>query len=108
MPAWFICISQLIFIPVSYTHLDVYKRQQVFHGEETLELKDIYVGDVWLCAGQSNMELPIARVKDFYPELSKKMCIRDSTMIISCSMTNTGSPITPLMTAGGGMIRCRS
>ena len=44
---------------------------QVFHGEETLELKDIYVGDVWLCAGQSNMELPIARVKDFYPELSK-------------------------------------
>ena len=44
---------------------------QVFHGDETLELKDIYVGDVWLCAGQSNMELPIARVKDFYPELSK-------------------------------------
>lgn len=44
---------------------------EIFHGDETIKLKDIYVGDVWLCAGQSNMELPIARVKDFYPEALK-------------------------------------
>jgi sialate O-acetylesterase len=31
-------------------------------------LEDIYIGDVWLCSGQSNMELPMARLKDEYPE----------------------------------------
>jgi len=27
-------------------------------------IKDIYFGDVWLCSGQSNMELPMRRVRD--------------------------------------------
>lgn len=36
-------------------------------GDEKM-LYDIWVGDVWICAGQSNMELPIERVKDKYPE----------------------------------------
>lgn len=31
-------------------------------------IKDILIGDVWMCSGQSNMELPIARVRDKYPE----------------------------------------
>lgn len=29
---------------------------------------DILVGDVWICAGQSNMELPMERVEDRYPK----------------------------------------
>ena len=33
-----------------------------------MEIKDILVGDVWLCSGQSNMELPIRRVLDLYEE----------------------------------------
>ena len=32
-----------------------------------IELEDILVGDVWFCAGQSNMELPMRRVRDKYP-----------------------------------------
>ena len=36
-------------------------------GNETV-IKDILVGDVWICAGQSNMELPMERVKDRYPK----------------------------------------
>ncbi len=32
-------------------------------------VKDILVGLVWLCSGQSNMELPIARTRDQYPEV---------------------------------------
>lgn len=35
-------------------------------GRKTLE--DILIGEVWLCSGQSNMELPMARVKDRYPD----------------------------------------
>ena len=33
------------------------------NGEEIV-VTDILIGDVWLCAGQSNMELPMERVKD--------------------------------------------
>jgi len=31
-------------------------------------LKDILIGDVWICSGQSNMELPIRRVLDLYAD----------------------------------------
>ena len=31
-----------------------------------LQLDDIYVGDVWLCSGQSNMDLHCARLEDLY------------------------------------------
>jgi sialate O-acetylesterase len=30
-------------------------------GENTLVLKDVYVGEVWLCSGQSNMDMTVAR-----------------------------------------------
>jgi sialate O-acetylesterase len=32
-----------------------------------INIQDILVGDVWLCSGQSNMELPMRRVAPFYP-----------------------------------------
>lgn len=35
-------------------------------GEER-HVEDILVGDVWMCSGQSNMELPMRRVMDRYP-----------------------------------------
>lgn len=31
-------------------------------------LRDVYVGDVFLCSGQSNMQFPMRRVKYMYPE----------------------------------------
>lgn len=40
---------------------------------DSIEISDIYVGEVWVCSGQSNMELPMARVRDRYPkELGKE------------------------------------
>ena len=35
---------------------------------EKIALDDIYIGGVWLCSGQSNMEMPMQRVKDNFPE----------------------------------------
>jgi sialate O-acetylesterase len=34
----------------------------------SVSIKDIYTGDVWLCAGQSNMELMMQRLRDNYGE----------------------------------------
>src|ERR1700735_4903873 len=33
-----------------------------------LVVNDILVGDVWFCSGQSNMVIPMERVKEKYPE----------------------------------------
>jgi hypothetical protein len=34
-----------------------------------ITIKNILIGDVWVCSGQSNMELPMERVKDKYPAI---------------------------------------
>ncbi len=36
-------------------------------GANQVTLTDILIGDVWFCAGQSNMVLPMERVKEKYP-----------------------------------------
>ena len=35
---------------------------------ESVTVEDILIGEVWLCSGQSNMELPMNRVRDMFPE----------------------------------------
>lgn len=40
-------------------------------GHQQITLTDIWIGDVWLCSGQSNMELTMDRVKYKYPEEMK-------------------------------------
>ena len=37
-------------------------------GKNSIQLDSIYIGDVWLCSGQSNMELPMSRVAPKYTE----------------------------------------
>jgi len=37
-------------------------------GENEIILKDILIGDVWFCSGQSNMVLPMERLKEKYPD----------------------------------------
>lgn len=38
-----------------------------------ITIKDVLFGDVWLCSGQSNMELPIRRVLDLYADEVKSV-----------------------------------
>ena len=40
----------------------------IFSDNENVNISDIYLGDVWLCAGQSNMELMMQRLRDDYGE----------------------------------------
>jgi sialate O-acetylesterase len=35
-------------------------------GHNTITVNDILIGDVWVCSGQSNMELPMYRVRPLY------------------------------------------
>ena len=41
---------------------------QIKGTTDSIELKDIYIGDVWLASGQSNMELTMDRVAPLYPQ----------------------------------------
>lgn len=38
-------------------------------GSQAVSFAGVFVGDVWLCSGQSNMELPVSRVRYAYPEI---------------------------------------
>ncbi|WP_128548657.1 sialate O-acetylesterase [Larkinella soli] len=37
-------------------------------GRNEITLKDVLVGEVWLCSGQSNMVIPMERVKERFPD----------------------------------------
>lgn len=37
-------------------------------AENVITINDIMIGDVWVCSGQSNMELPMSRVSWQYPD----------------------------------------
>jgi len=40
--------------------------QMILRGSNTLTVSDILMGEVWVCSGQSNMELPMRRVRPLY------------------------------------------
>ena len=39
-------------------------------GKNTIEIKDVLVGEVWLCSGQSNMEWPVAACTNAQQEIA--------------------------------------
>jgi sialate O-acetylesterase len=41
---------------------------EIVDGDSPIIIEDIYIGDVWLCSGQSNMEMPMDRLRDDFPE----------------------------------------
>ncbi|RZJ77443.1 MAG: sialate O-acetylesterase [Flavobacterium sp.] len=43
--------------------------QILLTASNKISLENILFGDVWVCSGQSNMELPLARLVDKYPEV---------------------------------------
>lgn len=66
-------------------------------GDE-IAVTDILIGDVWMCAGQSNMELPMARVKDRYPKEIREC---ENSAIRTFKITENGefhAPLSELLT----------
>lgn len=46
-------------------------RLEVFNNENTIYFDDVYIGDVWLAGGQSNMEFPLKRVENSNAEIER-------------------------------------
>ncbi|MEH3113890.1 sialate O-acetylesterase [Pedobacter terrae] len=46
--------------------------KMIITGENIITLDDIMLGDVWFCSGQSNMALPMERLKEAYPQVIEK------------------------------------
>lgn len=46
--------------------------KMMIKGENTIILDDIMLGDIWFCSGQSNMALPMERLKEAYPQVIEK------------------------------------
>ncbi len=42
----------------------------VVSGKNTIVVRDVVVGEVWLCSGQSNMQFPVSRALDAAQEIS--------------------------------------
>jgi sialate O-acetylesterase len=40
-------------------------------GKNTITLKEVYIGDVWICSGQSNMEWPLSRTYNAEEAITK-------------------------------------
>lgn len=63
-----------------------------------ITVTDILIGDVFICAGQSNMELPMERVKDCYPQEIEEC---DNSAIRTFKITENGEfhgPLSELLT----------
>lgn len=43
--------------------------EMTIHGSESITIRDILIGDVWVASGQSNMELWMGRVSPVYPKV---------------------------------------
>lgn len=48
--------------------------EMILHADECKTIKDIYIGDVYLLSGQSNMELPIRRTLNFHADRIAHAC----------------------------------
>ena len=66
-------------------------------------VSDVMIGLVWFCSGQSNMELPVIRVKDKYPELLE---IADNNKVRTFKITEDSSFEGPLEELRSGSWIC--
>ena len=59
---------------------------KISSDKDSILIQDIYYGDIWLCSGQSNMEMPMHRLRDLYGDewenLNSQLSNPDSSLPI--------------------------
>jgi sialate O-acetylesterase len=78
--------------------------QMVIEGKNKIEIDNIMVGDVWLCSGQSNMELPVRRVSQLYNDEIKNANNREIRQFMVPKHYNFRQPENNI--DGGQWIEC--
>jgi sialate O-acetylesterase len=74
---------------------------------ESITLNNVMIGEVWLCSGQSNMEMPLAgwgKVKDYEQEISNTS--HPSIRLFQVEKQTALSPSTKLKAMGSGWLVC--
>ena len=66
-------------------------------------IDDVMVGDVWLCSGQSNMELPVARTLNADDEV--RQAANDRIRLLSVAHADSPAPLGTFSTAS--CVACR-
>ncbi|MHB9130975.1 MAG: sialate O-acetylesterase [Armatimonadota bacterium] len=56
-------------------------------GASTLTIKDVLIGEVWVCSGQSNMEMSVSGVKNHTEEIAQANDPRMRLFIVARAMT---------------------
>jgi sialate O-acetylesterase len=72
-------------------------------GPEEVTLKDVLVGDVWICSGQSNMEMGIKAVKDAQQEIANA-----NNPNIRLFLQKKANAASPVATTDGTWLPCTS
>jgi sialate O-acetylesterase len=67
-------------------------------GANHIVIKNILIGDVWVCSGQSNMDIPMERVKEKYPDIiaqSDNPAIRQFNIPVTFNFSGPQSDLPP-------------
>ncbi|MEE2894315.1 MAG: sialate O-acetylesterase [Planctomycetota bacterium] len=66
-------------------------RSLVVEGRNTIEIRDVLVGEVWICGGQSNMEWPVNASSD--PAKEKQTADRPTIRLIKAPHVTANRPM---------------
>lgn len=66
--------------------------EMIFKGKNEIKVSNILFGDVWICSGQSNMVLPMERVKERYPDEIRNANNSEIRNFFVPTKTNLNSP----------------
>lgn len=78
-------------------------------GAQTVRLGDVLVGEVWICSGQSNMEMPVAgwgKIKDYKQVLAE--CENNNIRLLNLKRGSAGTPQDDITIWGEGWQACDS
>lgn len=81
----------------------------VFDDGDAVRIDNILSGEVWLCSGQSNMEMPVAgwgQVKDFQTEIA--MAHNPNVRLLQVRKNISTAPLETVEFNGGGWMECTS
>jgi len=77
----------------------------IVSDNESISIKNIYLGDLWLCAGQSNMELMMQRLRDNYGE---EWELGEYPLISNFKVPQEWDFVSPREVVSGGVWKCAS